>query len=81
MVTISVALAATISGNKNDREERIQKSRLPPVVQKTVTENVIDRKSEENWNKFKESYLLKEGLPSRLKGYVPNGFGSVKFTN
>jgi len=47
LVALPVTLAFIISGCESKKEEKIQWSSLPPVVQKTITENVGDGKIEE----------------------------------
>ena len=47
LVTLPVTLAFMISGCESEKEEKIQWSSLPPVVQRTITENVGNGKIEE----------------------------------
>ena len=47
LVALPVALAFVASGCESEKEEKIQWSSLPTVVQKTITENVGDGKIEE----------------------------------
>jgi tryptophanyl-tRNA synthetase len=47
LVALPVALAFVVSGCESEKEDKIQLSSLPPVVQKTITENAGDGKIEE----------------------------------
>jgi hypothetical protein len=44
MVTLPVAMIFATSGCDSEKEEKIQWSNVPTVVQKTITENVGDGK-------------------------------------
>jgi hypothetical protein len=59
LVTLPVALAFAVSGCENKKEETIQWSSLPTVVQETITENIGDGKIEE----IEKELKTKNGKP------------------
>jgi len=59
LAVLSVALAFVISGCESEKEEKIQWSILPLVVQKTITENAGDGEIEE----IEKEIKTKNGKP------------------